>query len=361
MNKIFISYSRKDEAFARQLATLLAEAGAEIWLDVDDIPAGVKWNNAIQEGLDSADALLLIVSAASMSSRNVEDEWMYFHSHNKIIIPVVLEKVSLPFQLNSIQWVDFSDPASKFLESYRKLLTALSNKGITLNTAIGTAPFQVKGVSAPAQTGATPAAPASRLNQILSSPLWQGVGGIMAIIGVIIAVIALNGSNNQPPAMGSATNTPVSSASTNDTATPATTSTPKIIPTGDGSLGITVTYSSADSLTILVEQDSDFSNLAFKTAIETISIGDYFDGLALANNQMTAGSCLRFVLKGETPPLPRACDRASALITEVDSGDVFWYDTVTQQPASMSLLRGDESLGICSAAVAAASGCSFAP
>ena len=114
MNKIFISYSRKDESFARQLATLLAEAGAEIWLDVDDIPAGVKWNNAIQEGLDSADALLLVVSAASIASRNVEDEWMYFHSHNKTIIPVVLEKVNLPFQLNSIQWVDFSDPNSKF-------------------------------------------------------------------------------------------------------------------------------------------------------------------------------------------------------------------------------------------------------
>jgi hypothetical protein len=49
MARIFISYSRVDEAFARQLAKTLSEYGADVWIDVEDIPAGMKWSSAIQQ------------------------------------------------------------------------------------------------------------------------------------------------------------------------------------------------------------------------------------------------------------------------------------------------------------------------
>lgn len=52
MARVFISYSRKDEAFARWLAASLSQLGADVWIDIEDIPAGMKWSSAIQQGLD---------------------------------------------------------------------------------------------------------------------------------------------------------------------------------------------------------------------------------------------------------------------------------------------------------------------
>ena len=65
--KVFISYSRKDEEFAQQLATDLDHLGASVWIDVDDIPPGVNWSTAIQQGLDTCATLLL--------SRNVHPKY----------------------------------------------------------------------------------------------------------------------------------------------------------------------------------------------------------------------------------------------------------------------------------------------
>ena len=83
MARLFISYSRNDEEFARQLATSLSEMGADVWIDIEDIPAGMKWSRAIQEGLDSGQLLIVIISPDSMDSRNVEDEWQYYLDNNK--------------------------------------------------------------------------------------------------------------------------------------------------------------------------------------------------------------------------------------------------------------------------------------
>ena len=59
MPRIFVSYSRSDESFARELATALSNLGADVWIDIEDIPAGMKWSTAIQQGLDTCDALLV--------------------------------------------------------------------------------------------------------------------------------------------------------------------------------------------------------------------------------------------------------------------------------------------------------------
>jgi WD40 repeat protein len=106
--KVFISYSRKDEEFAQQLATDLDHLGASVWIDVDDIPPGVNWSTAIQQGLDTCDTLLLILSPDSMDSGNVTDEWQYFRDEGKPIVPVMhRHTAALHFQLRRIQYVDF--------------------------------------------------------------------------------------------------------------------------------------------------------------------------------------------------------------------------------------------------------------
>lgn len=130
MKRVFISYSRTNEAFARKLAIALSELGADVWIDIEDIPVGMKWSSAIQEGLDSADAMLLIVSPASMESDNVEDEWHYFMDADKPVIPILYEPAKIHFQLNRLQWIDFHN--RPFDLALDELVAHLNGEGIPL-------------------------------------------------------------------------------------------------------------------------------------------------------------------------------------------------------------------------------------
>lgn len=129
MVKIFISYTRKDETFARQLATALSENGADIWIDIEDIPAGMKWHRAIADGLASCDLLLWILSPDSIESENVADEVDYFVGERKLIIPVQWRQVKLDqrhYQLRNLQWVLFHQV--EFATAFEKLWQAIVQK-----------------------------------------------------------------------------------------------------------------------------------------------------------------------------------------------------------------------------------------
>lgn len=130
MHRIFISYSRHDESFARKLAQAISEIGADVWIDIEDIPAGMKWSKAIQEGLDTADTMLIILSPTSMSSANVEDEWQYFMDKRKPIIPILWQPTNVHFQLNRLQYIDFHNQS--FPHAFDDLLTELERKNIPL-------------------------------------------------------------------------------------------------------------------------------------------------------------------------------------------------------------------------------------
>jgi hypothetical protein len=145
-NNVFISYARTDESFARQIASLLSKEGLSVWIDVEDIPAGERWSNAIQQGLQTAEVMLLIVTPESMASKNVADEWMYFRDKDKPIIPVILRPAEIHYRLSSLQWVDFSEPGSHFLSNYARLRAELERIGSELSSAVGQAPYTIKSV-----------------------------------------------------------------------------------------------------------------------------------------------------------------------------------------------------------------------
>src|SRR6266566_6042748 len=107
MTRLFISYSRQDEEFVRKLATDLDQLGAEVWIDLDDIPAGMKWSTAIAQGLKEAEIMIVVISPTSMTSRNVEDEWQYFRDHDKPLMPVLWLPAEVHFQLSRIEFIDF--------------------------------------------------------------------------------------------------------------------------------------------------------------------------------------------------------------------------------------------------------------
>ncbi len=130
MARIFISYSRNDAAFARKLATSLDSLGADIWIDVEDIPAGMKWSTAIQEGLDTCEVMIVVISPTSMESTNVEDEWQYYLDQGKLVVPALLRPAKVHFQLSRIQYIDFHN--QDYATAFAQLCSELQRKGVKL-------------------------------------------------------------------------------------------------------------------------------------------------------------------------------------------------------------------------------------
>ncbi|HIK04460.1 MAG TPA: toll/interleukin-1 receptor domain-containing protein [Trichormus sp. M33_DOE_039] len=97
--KVFFSYSHKDEALRDELAThlkLMQRQGLiEAWHD-REISAGSEWANAIDDNLDIADIILLLVSANFLASDYCYDTEMMraMERHAKRearVIPIILK------------------------------------------------------------------------------------------------------------------------------------------------------------------------------------------------------------------------------------------------------------------------------
>jgi hypothetical protein len=67
----FISYSHMDEPFAQKLYGRLREAGLDVWYAAEDMQAGKKIHEQINQAIGSHDKLLLVLSGHSMGS-----EWV---------------------------------------------------------------------------------------------------------------------------------------------------------------------------------------------------------------------------------------------------------------------------------------------
>lgn len=130
MSRIFLSYSRRDETFARRLTGDLAQLDMDVWLDIEDIQPGMQWTAAIQAGLDAADVMILVISPESMASNNVTDEWQYFLDHDRPVIPVLLRPADVHYRLNRLQYIDFA--SQDYTVAFRQLADALRNVGVAL-------------------------------------------------------------------------------------------------------------------------------------------------------------------------------------------------------------------------------------
>lgn len=70
----FISYSSKDQDFAKRLHADLQDNGVRCWFAPHNMPIGAKTWDAIDEAIEARDKLLLILSRNSIASGWVEDE-----------------------------------------------------------------------------------------------------------------------------------------------------------------------------------------------------------------------------------------------------------------------------------------------
>jgi hypothetical protein len=107
---VFISYSRRDaDTYVIPAVKRLYEQKITLWWDQANIPPGANWRDELESALQKSAAGILFVSSNSLQSKIVRDEYRYFLNNSKPLIPVLCEMVSLPAELQNINYVIYTD------------------------------------------------------------------------------------------------------------------------------------------------------------------------------------------------------------------------------------------------------------
>ncbi|NJO15865.1 MAG: TIR domain-containing protein [Thioploca sp.] len=110
--EVFISYSRKDGDFARQLNLALQAAGKPTWFDQESISSGVDFEREIFKGIDGADNFIFIISPDAVGSPYCEREVNYASGQCKRFISLLWRTTApttMPPALQAINWIDFQN------------------------------------------------------------------------------------------------------------------------------------------------------------------------------------------------------------------------------------------------------------
>lgn len=170
---VFISYASADRERVLPIADVLEARGVPVWVDRKSIAGGQSWTTEIVRGVKSCGVLIVACTVQSVASRNVRQEVQLAWESDRPILPVLLEKVTLPEELQYAtagrQWVDISDrPEAQWLP---ELLAALAHLGVaTVKAAPSAGATGSAGVTVPGEPGGPAAGKAnSNLPTFVSS------------------------------------------------------------------------------------------------------------------------------------------------------------------------------------------------
>jgi formylglycine-generating enzyme required for sulfatase activity len=125
--RVFISYSRKDLAFADRLDVALKARGFEPLIDRTEIYAFEDWWQRIQALIGRADTVVFVLSPDAVASEVALKEVAHAASLNKRFAPIVYRRVeagAVPETLRRLNFIFFDDPAH-FDASLDQLAVAL--------------------------------------------------------------------------------------------------------------------------------------------------------------------------------------------------------------------------------------------
>jgi formylglycine-generating enzyme required for sulfatase activity len=106
MADVFISYAREDRPMAARLAHALEAGGRSVWWDREILP-GKDFAQLIAEELDQAEAVVVIWSPASVTSRWVRDE-AHEGLERDVLVPVLAGVAEPPLGYRAIHAVDLT-------------------------------------------------------------------------------------------------------------------------------------------------------------------------------------------------------------------------------------------------------------
>lgn len=116
--EIFLSHSSKDKHAVRKLASKLTMDGFKPWLDEEDIAGGREWGTEIERAIGESDVVIVCLSPYAGAKDSFVHREVAFaqniggtHRKNPLrVIPILLEKCTIPDALRQYQWIDYSRP-----------------------------------------------------------------------------------------------------------------------------------------------------------------------------------------------------------------------------------------------------------
>jgi WD40 repeat protein/tetratricopeptide (TPR) repeat protein len=121
---VFISYSRHDQAYTRELVEDLRQRGFEAWVD-DRIDYGEEWWRTIVEAIRSCAAFVVVMTPDSEESDWVEREVQLALRERKAIFPLLLSGREFPLLITT-QYVNVTDGRMPPRDFYQRLAQAIS-------------------------------------------------------------------------------------------------------------------------------------------------------------------------------------------------------------------------------------------
>lgn len=140
-HRVFISYSPEDRESARKLDLALNEAGADTWLDFNDLLPGQRWQEEIVRAIRASSVFLLLLSSNSAEKTGYIQKEIRFAleemdrrpTGQTYIIPVRLDDSAVPNDLASLQWVDMFLDWNSGLDAILRALRSLPHAGLPAN------------------------------------------------------------------------------------------------------------------------------------------------------------------------------------------------------------------------------------
>ena len=126
---VFVSYSRSDSEFARQLNESLQIYGKLTWFDQESIAtSSADFQQEIYQGIEASDNFLFILSPQSVNSPYCKDEVEFAAKLNKRFLTILYQPFNtdgLHPELKKVQWLDFTDPEREFGDHFNQVVRVL--------------------------------------------------------------------------------------------------------------------------------------------------------------------------------------------------------------------------------------------
>ncbi|NWG32564.1 MAG: toll/interleukin-1 receptor domain-containing protein, partial [Rhodocyclaceae bacterium] len=148
---VFISYSSKDRDIAEVTCAALEAGGIPVWIAPRNIMPGSDYGASIIEALESAQAIILLLSSNSNASPHIKREIERAVNKGIAIIPLRIEDVmpskSLEYFISTQHWLDaFTPPLERHLQHLVDTLRVLLQQQSPTPEAPSPPPGQTRAV-----------------------------------------------------------------------------------------------------------------------------------------------------------------------------------------------------------------------
>jgi hypothetical protein len=124
--KAYLSYARPDRELARELVEGLRESGHDVWFDELELTPGTNWGREIDKALNSSKAMIVLISPASMESkevrREIESALLSRNFANRLLPVYVKPADDVPWFLRTLKGVNVGANASKIVRHVKNSL-----------------------------------------------------------------------------------------------------------------------------------------------------------------------------------------------------------------------------------------------